>query len=66
MSFEKGPCHAFGLVLVIHVATNQEDWSVAMVADPEWEAEPLPMWETELLPGDIGVGENTSLTKREC
>jgi hypothetical protein len=66
MSSKKGPCHATGFVLVTEVATNQEDWSAAVVADPEWEAEPLPVWETKILPGDIGVGENTSLAKREC
>jgi hypothetical protein len=26
----------------------------------------LPVWETKLHPVDIGVSENTSLTKREC
>jgi hypothetical protein len=37
-----------------------------MVVDPVWEVDPLPVWEIELLPGDTGVGENTSLAKREC
>jgi hypothetical protein len=30
----------------------------------EWEAKPLPVWETKLLPGNGGW--NNSLAKREC
>jgi hypothetical protein len=48
-------------------ATNQVDWREVVVVDPVvQETELLLVWETELLPGDIGVGENTSLAKREC
>jgi hypothetical protein len=66
VSSKKGPCHTTGFASVTEGATNQVDWRAVVVADPVWEAEPLPVWETELLPGDTGVGENTSLAKREC
>jgi hypothetical protein len=66
MSSKKKPCHTSRFISMTEVATNQEDWSAVVVADPEWQAKPLPMWETEVLLGDIGVGENTSLAKREC
>jgi hypothetical protein len=39
---------------------------VVVVRDPEWEAKALLVWETEILPEDNGVDENTSLAKREC
>jgi hypothetical protein len=58
VSSKKSPCHTTGFASVTEGAT--------VVADPVWEAEPLPVWETKLLPGDSGVGENTSLAKREC
>jgi hypothetical protein len=66
MSSKEEPCHTTTFTSVIEGATNQVDWSVAMVVDQVWEAKPLPVWEIELLPGDIGVGENNSLAKREC
>jgi hypothetical protein len=56
VSSKKGPSHTAEFAFVSEGAV--------VVADPVWEAEPLPMWETELLPGD--GGENTSLAKREC
>ena len=56
VSFEKGPCHTTGCASVLEGAS--------MVADLVWEAEPLLVWETNLLPGDGGW--NTCLTKREC
>jgi hypothetical protein len=56
VSSKKGPCHTVGIASVSEGAV--------VVADPVWEAEPLPMWETELLPGNGGW--NTSLAKREC
>jgi hypothetical protein len=49
---------------VIEEATNQEDWSVVVVANLVQEAELHPVWEIEILPDD---GEwNISLAKREC
>jgi hypothetical protein len=58
MPSEKGPCHTVGFASVIEGTANQVDWSAVVVVDL--------VWETKLLQGDIGVGENTSLTKREC
>jgi hypothetical protein len=69
MSSKEEPCHTTGLALVTEVIeeeSNQVDWRAVVVADPVWKAESLSVWETELLPSDIGVGENTSITKREC
>jgi hypothetical protein len=40
---------------VIEGASNQEDWSASMVANPVQELELLPGWETELFPGDCRV-----------
>jgi hypothetical protein len=56
VSSKKGPCHSTRIASVSVGAT--------VVADPVSEAEPLPVWETDLLPGDGGW--NTSLAKREC
>jgi hypothetical protein len=42
------------------------DWREIVEVYLVWEADPLPVWETELLPGFSGVGENTSLAKRDC
>jgi hypothetical protein len=47
-------------------ASNKEEWSPIVVINLVWEAEPLQMWEIDLHPSDIGVGENNSLAKREC
>ena len=56
MSSKKGPSHTIGFASVSE--------GVVVVADPVWEAEPLLVWETNLL---LGVGGwNTSLAKREC
>jgi hypothetical protein len=46
-------------------ATNQVDWSAVVVADPVWETELLPVWETKIQEKMDG-GWNTSLAKREC
>jgi hypothetical protein len=62
VSSKMGSCHTTGFASVTEGATNQVDWRAVVVADPVWETELLP----EILPGDIGVGENTSLAKREC
>jgi hypothetical protein len=56
VSSKKVPSHTTGFVSVSKGAV--------VVADPVWEAEQLPLWEIDLLPGDGGW--NTSLTKREC
>jgi hypothetical protein len=64
VSSKKGPCHTAGLASVSEGATNQVDWRAVVVANPVWEAEPLPVWEIDILPGDVGW--NTSLTKRKC
>jgi hypothetical protein len=64
VSSQEEPCHTTGFVSVTEGATNQEDWSAVVVADPVQEAELLPVWETEILPDDGGW--NTSLAKREC
>jgi hypothetical protein len=56
VSSKKGPSHTIGFAFVSEGAV--------LVADPVWEAEPLLVWETNLL---LGVGGwNTSLAKREC
>jgi hypothetical protein len=56
VSSRKAPCHSTGIASVLRGAT--------VVADPVSEAEPHPVWETNLLPDDGGW--NTSLAKREC
>jgi hypothetical protein len=66
VSSKKGPCHTTGFASVTEGAANQVDWGVVVVADPMRETKPLPVWEAMLLLGNIGVGENTSLAKREC
>jgi hypothetical protein len=65
MSSRNGPCHTIGFASVLEGAVNQVHWREVVVVDLVWEAEPLPVWETELLPGDTRMGENTSLIKRE-
>jgi hypothetical protein len=50
VSSKKGPCHTTGFASVSEGAANQVDWRVVVVADPVWEAEPLPVWETDILP----------------
>jgi len=64
VSSKKGPCHTIGLAFVSKGVANQKYWRGIVVADPMWEADPLPVWETNILPGDGGW--NTSLAKREC
>jgi len=49
---------------VIEGAIGQVDWRAVVVADTVRETKLLPIWETELLLGDIEVSENTSLAKR--
>jgi hypothetical protein len=56
VSSNMGPCHS---KIIVYVSEG-----AVVVADLVWEAEPLLVWETNLLPGDGGW--NTSLTKREC
>jgi hypothetical protein len=53
-----------GLASVTEGASNQEYWSVAVVADAVQEIKSFPVWEIEVHPDDGGW--NTSLTKREC
>jgi hypothetical protein len=66
VSSKKGPFHRAKFASVTEGVVNQVDWRAVVVEDPVREAKPLPVWEIELLPRDIGVGENTSLAKREC
>jgi hypothetical protein len=58
MSSKKGSCHTTRFASVTEGVANQLNWRAVVVVDP--------VWEIELLLGDIGVGENTSLDKREC
>jgi hypothetical protein len=57
-SSKKDPSHTAGIAFVSEGAV--------VVADPVWEAEPLLVWETKLLPGDgkeqeaLKVEESTS------
>jgi hypothetical protein len=51
VSSKKGPCHLAGIASVSEGAT--------VVADPVWEAEPLPVWETIYF-------QVITLAKREC
>jgi hypothetical protein len=56
VSSKKGPSHTTGF--------DSMSEGAVVVSDPMWEAEPLPVWETDLL---RGVGRwNTSLAKSEC
>jgi hypothetical protein len=64
VSSQEGPCHTTGFVSLIEGASNQEDCSTVVVADLVQEANPLPVWETDVRPDDGGW--NTHLTKREC
>jgi hypothetical protein len=42
------------------------DWTVILVGYPLFKVATLPILDTKILPVDNGVGENTSLAKREC
>jgi hypothetical protein len=57
VSSKMGSLHIAEFASVTQGVANQVDWRATVVADPVWEAKQLP--------GDIGVGENTSLAKRE-
>ena len=46
VSSKKGPSHTIGFASVSE--------GVVVVADPVWEAEPLLLWETDLLSSDGG------------
>jgi hypothetical protein len=49
VSSKEGQCHTAGFDSVIERTANQMVWRAVVVADP--------VWETELLPSDIGVGD---------